>query len=140
MVLFLKSGWFKLEAGCLFQPEQQVHILDGLPAGPFQEVVKDRVNNQLLSGLLELDQTFIGAYYLLERDWGPADVCERVIAVELVEEIEDFFRAFFTSQLAADKDAAREIPSPGDEVYIRDTALQLLQGLPDLVEVLEIGR
>src|SRR6185437_13853920 len=82
-LLFLESVGFELESCCLFEAEQEVHILDGLTGGSFQQIVKRRVNDQLASHLFHLYQAFIGVDHLFQGNRIAADDGERVAAVEI---------------------------------------------------------
>jgi hypothetical protein len=76
--MFLKCVCFQLQPGGFIQPEQQVHILNGLPRGSFQEIVEGRMDHQVTSHLLQLDQAFIGIDHLLQRNRAVAHDGERV--------------------------------------------------------------
>jgi hypothetical protein len=62
----LESGGFEMQPDGFFESEEEIHVVDGLPAGPFEEVVDDRGNEQFAPVLLQVEEAFVGVDHLFE--------------------------------------------------------------------------
>src|ERR1700743_752663 len=97
----LKCVRFKFETGRFVKAKKQVHILNGLSGGSFEQIVERRMDHQGVTYLLQLDQAFFGIHYLFQRDRAKADDRKGMAAVEILIHCQHFLRIFFTMQLAA---------------------------------------
>ena len=133
----LKSRWLQPEANGLFKVEHEVHVVHGLSAGTFQEIVNAGDDKQFVSVLLQVDETFVSVHHLFQIDVFLHDVHERILSVILFIHTLDFFQCHLRFHHQCGKDAAREVTAVGDEVYFRVKAvLQLTERLFDFGHVL----
>jgi len=112
MAFTLEIICFKFQSCCFFKSKHQVHILYCLSRCTFQQVVDDRVDHQFSSDFLQLDQTFIRIYNLLQKDRCIAHMCESSILIKVIEQIIQLCRFQFTIDLGTDKNSSCKISSP----------------------------
>lgn len=73
----------------LIKPEHEIHVLYGLPAGTFKEVVDGAGDEQFVVELLNVNKRFVGIDHLLEIDVTVDIMRESGRLVELTIELDD---------------------------------------------------
>ena len=73
-----------MKTDSLFQSEHQIHVVDSLSAGSFQQVIDHRSDEQLILDLLQIDQTLVGVDHLLEVGSTIRDKGKRMIGIILL--------------------------------------------------------
>ena len=87
--------------------------------------------------LLQMDEALVGIHHLLQVDVLLYDVREGIFGVILFVHTDDFFQRHFGLHDNGGENAAREVATIGDEVYLRiEAVLQLLERLLDFGHVL----
>ncbi len=112
-----KSRSFQAQSGGLIQSEHQVHVLHGLTACTFQQVVYSGVYHQLIAGFFYVDQAFIGVHDLFQIDRIGTDTGEGMLFVIMPLQGIGFSERAFIRRTGAYKNAAGKIAPPGNEVY-----------------------
>ena len=64
----LECGRFQAQTGRFVQPEHEVHVLHGLPAGAFEQVVYRGRDQQFIAELIHVHQGLVGVDHLLHVD------------------------------------------------------------------------
>src|SRR5215212_557925 len=80
-ISFLKKVRFEAQTCAFIQAACQVHVLYGLSAGAFQQVVYSRMYYQFAANLFQLYHTFVSIYHLFQEDGFLAYVSERMVLV-----------------------------------------------------------
>ena len=117
--------------------KQDVHVLYGLSAGSFEQVVYGAVHNNFLAFLLDKEYTFVRVHYLFQGNRLVGYGGKRVVFVELLVQCLDGFNGLIRADGRRNKDASGEITSPRNKMHCwMIIMLQLMQGLVDLRNML----
>ncbi len=126
LMIHLESRGFQSEAYGFFQVEHQVHVVHGLSAGAFEEVVDAGDDEQLAAMFFQMDEALVGVHHLLQVDVFLDDVDERVAGIVFLIDAFDFLERHLGLDHECGEDAAREVAAVGDEVNFRvEAVLQL---------------
>ena len=125
----------------LLQAKQQIHIMHCLSACAFQQVINHRDDQQLVVDTLQMDQALIGVDHLLQVGILIGHERKVMIVVILLVKASYLGDVLVAIQVHRRKDTAREVATHRDEIELmREIALQLLQALVDLGQMLMLER
>ena len=101
----------------LLQAKQQVHIMYGLSARAFQQVVDHRDDQQFVVDTLQVDQAFIGIHHLLQVRVLIGDEGKVMVIIILLIDTGDLAQVDLAIQVHRGKDTPREVASHRDEIH-----------------------
>ena len=119
------------------QPEQEVHVMYGLPRGAFEQIVDNRDDEQFLVVLLEVQEAFVGVDNLLQVGHLVGE--ERKVVVVVIRVVQVFEQLYFDGAVEVERseNTSGEIPSDRNEIDgSRETVLQFGEALPYLGQML----
>ena len=120
-----------------FQSEQEVHVVDGLSAGTFQQIINHGDNQQFVFILLQVNEALVGIDHLLQIRILVYDERKRMVVIIFLVDALDFAQLNFAIQISGSKDAARKVAPHRNEVNLaREAVLQLHQALVDFSQML----
>lgn len=94
VVIYLERGsesrGFEVQPNGFLKSEEEVHVVNSLPAGSFEEVVDDRSDKQFATIFLRIKKAFVGIDHLFEVGGLVDDESERVIVIILLVYPSDF--------------------------------------------------
>ena len=107
------------------------------PDAPFNKLSMQEMINQFIAVFFQVNQTFIGIYYLFEIYVFINDVDKRIFGIIFLIHAYDLFQCYFCFHYQSGKDAAGEIAAIRDKINFRiKTVLELFQRLLDFRNVL----
>ena len=104
----LEGGCLQTETGVFGQSKHDVHVLDSLPHGSLQQVVDDGGDDEFVTELFAMYQTFVGVHHLLQVDSLVAVVGEGGILVEILIVSHDILKRFVGLDYLGHKDTTGE--------------------------------
>ena len=110
--------WLQPQPYRFLQIEQQVHVVHGLSAGTFQQVVDAGDDEQLVAMFFQVEKAFVGVDHLLQVDVLVHHVGKRVAFVVLRVDTVQLLDAALVLDDDGREDAPRESAPVGDEVYL----------------------
>ena len=124
----LKGRWLQPEADRFFQIEHQIHVVYGLAAGSFQQVVYTGNDKELVTMLFQMYKAFVGVDNLLQIYVLVDDMRKGVFGVILFVHTDNLFQRHFGLYHDSGKNAAGKIAAVGDEIDVRiKTVLELFE-------------
>ena len=73
-----------------FQSEQEVHVVDGLPAGAFQQIINHGDNQQFIFILLQVNEALVSVDHLLQIRILVYDERKRMVIIIFLVDALDF--------------------------------------------------
>ena len=124
-VLFccLECRGLESESCGLVDAEHEIHVLDGLTYGTFQQVVDGRSYEQFVAVFLHMYQCLVGVHYLLQINGLVAIMGEGGIGIEIFIGLDDILNRCHCFDDGCTEDTASEVTTIGDEV---DVGIQII--------------
>ena len=92
-ILSLKRAGLEVEASLLIKAEHDIHVLNGLAASAFEQVVNDAGDEQLIVELLHMNESLVCVHNLLEVEIAVNVVGKSGRSIELLIEFDDIVLA-----------------------------------------------
>lgn len=107
-----------METCVLRQPENEVHILDGLPRGAFQKIVDATCDKQLIVYALGMHEAFVGIDDLFHVQGTCRVESKRRVGVEPIIEVVYAFLFRIGAYYNGREDTSREVAAVWQKFYL----------------------
>lgn len=95
-----------MQADSFFEAEKEVHVVDGLSARPFEEIVYHRDDKEFTFMLTRIDEAFVCVDHLFQIRTFFGEEGKGVIVIVIFIKTSDFFFVYFTVEVNGGKDTA----------------------------------